>query len=137
MVLMKVAIPQWQGRVSPVLDVAAHLVVAEVTDGRETARREISLVAADPLERAREVSREGPDVLICGALSWPLEMALSAAGVRVVSHVCGAVEAVLAAFLDGSLGRTAFEMPGCCNRRRRGRGGSGRGRGRMRKAEEN
>ncbi len=133
---MRIAIPQWQGRVSPVLDAAANLLVVEVTDGQPASRREFHLAAPDPIERAQEIGREGADVLICGALSWPLEAALSSAGIRVVSHVCGSVDAVLEAFLDGSLGRSTFVMPGCCGRRRRGPGGPGRGRGRRGKSQD-
>ena len=133
---MKIGIPQWQSRVSPVLDSAANLLIVEVADGGETGRRNLPLVSVGPIDRAHEIKREGTDVLICGALSWPLEAALSSAGIRVVLHICGDVDAVLAAFLDGSLGRGAFVMPGCCGRRRRGRGAPGQGRGRRGKPRD-
>ncbi len=133
---MKIAIPQWQGRVSPVLDAAANLLIVEATDGQGCWGGELHLAAADPIERAQEIGREGADVLICGALSWPLEAALSSAGIRVVSHICGSVDAVLEAFLGDSLGRNAFVMPGCCGRRRHGPGGPGRGRRRRGKSQD-
>ncbi len=133
---MKIAIPQWQGRVSPVLDAAASLLVVEAAEGQPISRREVHLAAVDPIQRAREIGREGADVLICGALSWPLEAALSSTGIRVVPHICGNVDAVLAAFLDGSLGHKAYVMPGCCGRRRRGQNGPRRGRGRRGKSQE-
>lgn len=124
---MKIAIPQWQGRVSPVFDVAANLLIVEVVEGRETGRQAICPLAVDPLARARHVAQLQVDVLICGAVSWPLEMALSSEGVRVISHICGEVEEVLKAFVEGRLSAEEFSMPGCCGRRRRmrrGRGGS-------------
>jgi hypothetical protein len=40
-------------------------------------------------------------------------MMLEAAGIRVIQHVCGATEEVLAAFLGGNLDDRAFLMPGC------------------------
>jgi predicted Fe-Mo cluster-binding NifX family protein len=125
---MKVAIPQWRGRVSPVFDVAGSLLLVDVNDGQELQREESALTASDPLKRAKQVSRLGTDVLICGAISWPLEVALSSDGVQVIPFTCGTVEEVLAAFVNGQLTSHAFSMPGCCGwrgrfraRRRRGR----------------
>ena len=125
---MKVAIPHWQGRVSPVFDAATRLLVVEMGDGRESGQGDWPLTATDPTQRAAELSRSGTDVLICGAISWPLEMAVSSEGIEVIAQVCGQVEEVLSAFLEGRLSDPAFLMPGCCGRRRRFRGGHGRGR---------
>ncbi len=124
---MRIAIPHWQGRVSPVLDAAAHLLLVDWMDGREVGRREVLLRSQHPLERAREVAELQPDVLICGAISWPLETGLVAGGLRVIPHICGNIEQVLAAFHGGRLDSGAFAMPGCCRRRRR-RAGRRRGR---------
>lgn len=126
---MKIAIPYWQGRVSPVLDVAGQLLVVDLEAGREVSRKDASLVAAGPLERARELRQAGAEMLICGAISRQLEVALEAAGVQVIPHICGPVEEVLAAFISGELNQDAFLMPGCCGRRRFGAFGTGRRRG--------
>ena len=125
---MKVAIPQWQGRVSPVFDVAARLLLVEMQDGQESWRGEYPLTIDNPMERAKWLGRLGADALICGAISRPLEMALSAEGVRVIAQVCGQVDEVLAAFAEGRLDNQSFLMPGCCGRRRRFRGSCHRGR---------
>jgi predicted Fe-Mo cluster-binding NifX family protein len=58
-------------------------------------------------------------VLICGAISRPLEAMLLSAGVEVIPQTCGPVEEVLKAFMSGKLTEKAFLMPGCCGRRRR------------------
>ncbi len=134
---MRVAIPSWQGRVSPVFDSARGLVLADVDNGQELGRSEFGIDPATPLARAREVAGLGANVLICGAISWPLETALTSAGVRVIAQTCGPVDDVLNAFLHGQLTNTnnTFLMPGCCGRgrrfqaRRRGRGGRGRRKG--------
>lgn len=116
---MRIAIADWQGRISPVFDVAGHLLLVDVENARERARSEHRIAQADPLSRARQVVELGAEVVICGAISWPLEMALSSAGVRVVSQICGPVEEVLQAFAHGQLNQGAFLMPGCRGRHRR------------------
>jgi predicted Fe-Mo cluster-binding NifX family protein len=116
---MKVAIPYWQGRVSPVFDVAGNVLLADLDAGKEQARREVALDTSEPQARASQLAGLGTNVLICGAISWPLEMAVSAAGVEVIAQTCGEVEEVLAAFVKGQLGREDYLMPGCCGRRRR------------------
>lgn len=118
------------GRVSPVLDVAQRLLVVDVGDDAAAARHEVSLSGGSLAGRVKHIRAAGVEVLICGAVSWPLEAALAAAGVRVVPQVCGNVDDVLGAYLTGRLTQTAFLMPGCCGRRRyRGRRGGGRGGG--------
>lgn len=128
---MRIAIPSWQGRISPVFDVAKTLLLVDVDGSRELGRNERRVVHVDPLARARGVAELGANVLICGAISWPLEMALTSAGVRVIPQTCGPVDDVLEAFLRGQLTNNAFLMPGCCGRRRRfrsrRRGRPGRG----------
>ncbi|MGB9625838.1 MAG: NifB/NifX family molybdenum-iron cluster-binding protein [Phycisphaerae bacterium] len=115
---MRIAIPQWQGRVSPVFDAASNLLLIDFEDGREVRRREVTLTATDPVKRAEQVVQFPPDVLICGAISWPLELALRSAGVRVVSQICGQVDEVMRSFLLGDIENDHFRMPGCCGRRR-------------------
>jgi len=128
---MKVGIPKWGERVSPVFDVARCLLVVDVEDGAEIARQEHSVQEEGLVRRATRVSDLGVRVLICGAISMPLEQMLTSAGVQVIPHTCGLVEAVLQAFVSGTLAQQQrFLMPGCCGRRGYGRGGGGRrGRG--------
>ena len=115
---MKVAIPHWQGRVSPVFDVAANVLIVEIDDGIEKGRQDVAFNDEQPAARAARLADTGANVLVCGAISWPLEMAVSAAGIAVIPQTCGEVERVLAGFIDGRLNQGAFLMPGCCGRRR-------------------
>ena len=132
---MRIAIPTWQARVSPVFDVARRLLVVDVEDGSENGRSETFLGDAGLAVRAGRLTELGVEVLICGAISRPLERMLDSAGVRVVPYKAGTVEEVLAAFAFGQLNESTFLMPGCGGRCRRrgggvGRGGRGGGRGR-------
>jgi len=126
---MKVAIPTWSGRVSPVFDVAQRLLLVDLDGEAEVGRHEVVLKETDLAARARLVAQLGVEVLICGGISRPLEAMLVSAGLRVIPHTCGMVEEVLRAFASGRLTDSTFLMPGCCGRRRRfhGRRRGGRG----------
>ena len=123
---MRVAVPTHNGRVSPVFDVARRLLVVGMENGGEVGRQEERIDETDLARRAMYVADLAVDVLICGAISRPLEASLISAGVRVIPQTCGPVEDVLKAFLSGRLTHEAFLMPGCGGRRRRRRRGQGR-----------
>ena len=118
---MKIAIAYWQDRISPVFDVSDRLCLIDIEDGKEVKREIRILTSRDPFNRAREVSGFDADVLICGAVSRTLEMALIIAGVRVAGFLCGDLDNVVSAFLCGQLTGSSFFMPGCygeqCRRR--------------------
>jgi hypothetical protein len=72
--------------------------------------------------RSKRIAQFGTHVLICGAISRPLEEALASEAVRVIPNTCGPVEQVLQAFRLGKLTERAFLMPGCSRQRHRIRG---------------
>lgn len=110
---MKVLIPIWRGRVSPLLDVAGRFLLVRLEGGREEARREIRIDEKGLVPRSKRIVQLGTDVLICGALSRPLEESLVSEAVRVIPYTCGAAEQVLRAFRLGQFTDGAFLMPGC------------------------
>lgn len=125
---MNVAIPTLADRVSPVFDVAQTMVLVDLDGDRERSRQTVPLHSRDLGRRVAELTQHGVNVLICGAISRPLEALLRAAAIEVVPQTCGAVEEVLRAFVAGRLHEPEFLMPGCCGRRRRGWCGDGGGR---------
>jgi predicted Fe-Mo cluster-binding NifX family protein len=124
---MRVALPINGERISPVLDVARRFLLVDVAPDSEVGRREARIEHQDLVAKAKRIVELGPHVLICGAISRPLETLLVSAGVRVIPNTCGAVDEVVAAFVSGRLTEQAFLMPGCTGRhrrfRRRHRGG--------------
>jgi predicted Fe-Mo cluster-binding NifX family protein len=118
---MKIAIPTWQGRVSPVFDVAEQTLLVSLNGREESSRCMESLRSMTLAKRAERLAELGVDVLLCGAISWPLETLLITNRIKVISLVCGDVEEVLHAFRDDTLKNEQFAMPGCCRRMRRGR----------------
>ncbi len=108
-----IAIPTWQGRVSPVLDTASRLLLVSWQKGKEIERREYVLSPLPGEALAVSVVELGVDLLLCAALSEPLLRALRQRGVRVRSHLCGDVPDILEAFRCRRLGQPEFRMPGC------------------------
>jgi predicted Fe-Mo cluster-binding NifX family protein len=116
---MRIAIPTADQRVSPLFDVAKRLLVVDVEHDWETSRTVQLLDHAEAGARVRQISELGVHVLICGAITQPLQSMLLSAGVEVIPMTCGLTEKVLEAFLAGGLTGDAFVMPGCKGRRHR------------------
>ena len=127
---MRIAIPIWRGCVSPLFEAAGCLLVLRLVNDTELERKRIHLADQPPAARAQLLWLERIEVLICGALSRPVQRMLEANGVKVLGWVKGTVEEVLAAFLEGRLDDPRYQLPGC---RRRGRKGPGRRQGGHRK----
>lgn len=115
---MKVAISEWQGRVSPVFDVSESVSVHEqpAPEGAEPVRLSLP---PNPRERAEALAEANVEHLLCGAVSRPLRDALAEHGVQVWGFLSGRAEDLLAAFQAGRLADEAFAMPGCRRRRNR------------------
>ena len=119
--------PIWEGRLSPVMDSASRLLIAEINGGREITRSVYNIPAVGISGRARFIAGLGIDILICGAISQQLEQLLSASGIRTRPWFRGEIDDVIKAHTSGSLQNDNFFLPGC---RRRGQGpGRGRRRG--------
>ena len=110
---MRIAIPVWECRVSPVFDSARRLVVVDVEDEEIVARWDVPLAETQPHLRAAKLNELGVAALVCGAVSDPLLEMISSHGIRVMSSVAGEAEEVLTAYIDGILPDPRFMMPGC------------------------
>jgi predicted Fe-Mo cluster-binding NifX family protein len=125
---MRLAVPIWEGRISPLLDVATRLMGVDVIGG-EAAFTEIHPLAR--ADRACAVTELGVNVLICGAITRDLEQRLVASGVEVIAEIRGDAREVVRAAIEGKLLQPCFLLPGSHSRRR-----SGRVRVRQREREE-
>lgn len=110
---MLIAIPIWEGRVSPVFDVAQHVALATTEAGKVISTTEKALPVQDLSGRAKLLAEWKVDVLLCGALSGCVLHLLEESGIRVVPYVCGPVEQVLATFMENRLAERGLIMPGC------------------------
>jgi len=111
--MTRVAIPDWNGQVSPVFDVAARVLVVDLEGGREL-RRQITLLSGlTPAGRVLRLEALGVDTLVCGAISRPLEELAGAHGISVVALVSGSVDTVERIMAEGRPIPEACLLPGC------------------------
>ena len=115
---MKVAVPVFHSRISPVFDVAHLCLLVELRDGAEAERQQLVLMGKLPQDRVSALRKQGVDVLICAGITGVTRVLAENAGVRVLSGVAGDIEKVLKAFRARGLDKPGFRMPGCRMRRR-------------------
>lgn len=109
---MRIAMPLWEGRISPLFDVARKLLVVEIEDGQERKRWEVPLQEEWPPFRAQRLAGLQVHVLICGGISRALAEGLQTLGISVISQIKGQPDQILAAYLSGRLATSRFAMPG-------------------------
>ncbi len=115
---MKIALSIWKDCISTVFDTADQLLIVEPDGTSGYKRATIKLISTDVKGRTNEMKEQQIDVLICGAISRPLENLLIALGIQVYSFVRGPVEEIIVAYQSGKLNHAAFALPGCCRRLR-------------------
>jgi len=116
---MKIAIPEYNGRVSPVFDTSQRLLVFRVDHGGVGAPLGNEDWSYLPLPvRATRLRQMGVDVLLCGGISGWLARQIEALGIRLVPWLAGDVQQVLEAFVAGRLPDRYFAMPGTWGMRR-------------------
>ena len=121
---MRVAVPVWEKRVSPVFDTARQLVVTDVEGSGLSSRLTLALSTTFAPRRAQLLKSWGAEVLICGGISPYLARLISTYGIRVMPGVRGEAEEVLQAFCRNQIPSAAYTLPGWRTGRRRGRGGN-------------
>ena len=121
---MKTAFSVLDQRIAPVFDTSRTVLFVESAGGQDSAKDGLrTLIGENAQQRISWFSEQQVDVLVCGAISKPIQMCLEAVGIQVISFVAGDIDDVVTAFTKGLIGDYAFTMPGCCGRRRGWRGG--------------
>jgi len=109
---MRIALPIWEDKISPVLDTASRLLILETMDQKKFSRKEAALEEKEISRRCFRIRKLGVDLLICGAVSRSFSDLLQASGVNIIPGISGAVEDILDAYFKGNLNQPKFLMPG-------------------------
>ena len=112
---MKVAIPVWNGNVSPVLDTAEKLAVFDINGGKVISRDEVSTKGKGIHEKAR-IMAENAKILLCGAISVQMASYLSSYGLEVYPWIMGNAEQLIEMVIAGNVPGPEYSMPGCRRR---------------------
>ena len=110
---MRIAIPIWEDKVSPVLDTALRLLIVEVRNEKEVSRFIYYIDEPDLTRRCLSIRELDVNIIICCAVSHPFRHMLMASGIDVIQEISGLAEDVLEVFLKGTLFRSGFMMPWC------------------------
>jgi predicted Fe-Mo cluster-binding NifX family protein len=110
--MVRIAIPIFQNRISPVLDSCKRLLIVDAEHSREVERTEVGLDDLSLTDRFRIIRNLDADVIICCAISDVMETLLKSTRVRLISGIVGEAELVIGAFFDDRLDEPRFHMPG-------------------------
>lgn len=110
---MKIGLPIWGQRLSPVLDFAHQLLVVEVKNGVVAQRRYHKMNPRLPaISQATVLADLQISMLICGSISLDLANLIRPCGIRIIPFITGEVEEILRAYLNNTLSHPKFRMPG-------------------------
>lgn len=119
---MKIAVPIWDGNISPVLDTAEKLMMFDVVEGKVISQYEIYIGGMSIQEKARVIT-DNARIMICGALSNHMATVLSLSGLILYPWVMGNVDRLVEIIAVGNTPGPEFSMPGCRRKRCRSRAG--------------
>ena len=110
--MIRIAIPIFHNRVSPVLDTCIRLLIIDFEKKIEVERREISFDIYSQSERFEILKKLNPNAIICCGISEVFDKMLQSAGIRLICGIVGDVDQVLEAFLCNRIDAPCFRMPG-------------------------
>ena len=98
-----VAIPVFEERISPLLDVSERFVLFEVRESAVSQKIEISINAETERFRIQKLKELGVVVIISGAVSRYLSHIIIEAGMKHIPWISGPVDEVIKSFLNNTL----------------------------------
>ena len=110
---MKIAIPVWNQQISTVFDFSRRIMTAHIRTGTVTDTQYHDVYATTMVGRTACLRDLNVDVLLCGAISLPLERMIIASGITVIPFLKGTVPEILDAYLSGHIVDSQFSLPGC------------------------
>ena len=109
---MKLAIPVCGQDIALVFDDADDLLIIETTGKGLHTEARLRCAGGTTIERANQLITLSVDLLICGAISCPLQRMIEVSGISIIPFVRGNAEEIFDAFCRKSLGDPRFSLPG-------------------------
>lgn len=116
---MKIAIPVWENRVSPVFDTSTHILVADIKENRLVSKEIISLQGITLYQRIELLHKLRIRTFICCAVTRPLLESILGKNIKAVSNICGDIDQILDAVCKGKDIKALFSMPGSINKEKK------------------
>lgn len=113
---MRIAIPLFNGRVSPRFDASPEVWIVELKGGKVNREERYPVETLNLHQRLDQLASKSVDKLICGGIDRFSYDQLGHRGIEVIYNVAGEAKEVLNSFIKGGL------RPGFFCERRRGRG---------------
>ena len=96
---------------SPVFDVAKKIRVVDI-DAENGSLVSTATRTVDSGSTSATLTELGVNLLICSAISVPVESTLWVSGVEVISGICGPADDIVTAFIAGDTTLALFNAPG-------------------------
>ena len=109
---IRMAIPVFNGRISPVLDACTQIGIFDYEQKNEVKRHTIWVDGFSLSERLANLEKLGVNVIICCGISDVLHKLLKSKNIRVIAGRIGEIEEVVDAFFCNQLDNECFLMPG-------------------------
>ena len=112
--MVKAAFASWNNRIAPVFDVARWIQLVETEGGQIIHQNQASVAGEIPNQKASRLAELEVGILVCGAISRPMQEIIRAYGIEVIPFITGNLQEVIQAWLCGKLsGSAVYTMPGC------------------------
>jgi predicted Fe-Mo cluster-binding NifX family protein len=115
--MVKAAFASWNDRIAPVFDVARWIQLVEIEAGQIISQNRARVACDMPNQKASRLAELEVGILVCGAISRPMQAIIKAYGIEVIPFITGDLQEVIQAWQKGQLS-AAYTMPGCARRQR-------------------
>jgi predicted Fe-Mo cluster-binding NifX family protein len=110
--MVRVAVPIFRSRVSPVFDSSTRVIIIDVEHNKETKRDEIYLDKMSLVERVSVLQKSKVTTIVCGGISNVFRNMLEKGKIGLITGIAGKVDQVLVAYLSENLNDPKFHLSG-------------------------
>jgi predicted Fe-Mo cluster-binding NifX family protein len=123
---MRIAIPRYNGRISPRFGFAQDVLVADLAGGGDPHSEILSLERCFPEEIPRMLHGKGVQVVLTGGINVHFQDLFRALGIEVIWGLIGTPEEAIHGYVSGQIIPGMGRCPSNKSHRRRGRRGPAR-----------